>query len=193
MTTLLTIFLVIGGIGFLFLIISFIVGDLLESLDLDFDVDHDLDFDSDLDVGDGGHFGILDSRVISIFLTAFGGAGAVGLLFGFGGIVSAIIGVGSGLVFGALIYTFGSFLISQEASSSVTSRDLVGRTAEVIVGIQEGNVGQISCRIGDENVEKLARSRDGSEIKRGTKVFVEEVTSDAFIVSPMEDYSLLDD
>ena len=193
MTTLLTIFLVIGGIGFLFLIISLILGDLLESLDLDFDVDHDLDFDHDLDLGDGGHFGILDSRVISIFMTAFGGAGAVGLLFGFGGIVSALFGIGAGIIFGALIYTFGSFLISQEASSSVTSRDLVGRTAKVVVKIQEGNVGQISCRVGDERIEKLARSRDGSEIRRGAKVFIEEVTADSFIVSTMEDHALLDE
>lgn len=185
MNTLLTIFIVIGGIGILFLLISLVIGDLFESLDFDFD----LEFDG----GDGGSFGVLDSRVISVFLTAFGGIGAVALQFGYGGLLSAIFGIGSGVALGALVFAFGYFLHTQQASSSVTERELVGRTAKVIVKIQKGTVGQISCRIGDASIEKLARSRDGSEIKRGDTVFIEEVTADAFIVSPMENYSQIDE
>ncbi len=181
MNTLLTIFLVIGGIGFIFLLISLLVGDLFESLDFD------------VDGIDGGGHSLFDSRTISVFLTAFGGIGAVALQFGYGGFISALFGIVGGLVLGAMVFAFGYFLYSQQASSSVTMRDLIGRTAEVTVKIQAGTVGQISCRIGEETVEKLARSRSGEEIKRGTNVFIEEITPDGFIVSPMNDYSLIDE
>jgi len=193
MNTLLTIFIAIGSIGLLFLLISLVVGDLFDSLDLDFDADHDFDFDHDLDASDGGGVSFFNSRVISVFLTAFGGIGAVALQFGYGGLISGLFGVVSGFVLGAIVFAFGYFLHTQQASSSVTDRDLVGRTAKVVVKIQKGTVGQISCRIGDESVEKLARSRDGSVIKRGDTVFIEEATKDAFIVSPMEDYSMIEE
>ncbi len=176
--TSLVLFLVVGGIGFLFLIFSLLVGDVFEALDLDFDLD--------LDGGDG-HFGVLDSRVLSVFMTAFGGLGAIGVQFGLGFLLSALLGIGGGITFGALVFAFGYFLYSQQASSSVSERDLIGRTAKVVVGILPGTVGQISCTIGEEKVEKLARTRDGDEIKAGTLVLIEEVTGDSFIVSSMED------
>lgn len=192
MSTLLATFLILGGIGFLFLIISLIIGDILEALDFDFgtdvdlDGDVDIDFDTDLDSGGGSEIGILDSRVISVFLTAFGFIGAFFLYSGFSGIISSVIGLGSGFVFGGLIFGFGYFLTTQESSSSVTERDLVGRTAKVIVGIKPNSIGQISCRIGEERIEKLARTRDGKEIKSGETVFIEELTGDSFIVSSMD-------
>jgi hypothetical protein len=53
----------------------------------------------------------------------------------------------------------------------------------VTVRIQPGNVGQISCRVGDERVEKLARARDGAEIKAGEIVRIESIAADSVIVS----------
>lgn len=192
MSTLLATFLILGGIGFLFMLISLIIGDLFEALDLDFgadvdfDTDVDFDVDADFDGSGGSDIGVLDTRVISVFLTAFGFIGAYFIYAGFGGIISSLIGVGSGVIFGGLMFGFGYFLTTQEASSSVSNKDLIGRTAKVIVGIQPNSIGQISCRIGEERIEKIARTRDGKEIKRGETVFIEEITPDAFIVSSME-------
>jgi len=185
MNTLLLIFLIIGGIGFSFLMISLIIGDIFDALDLDFDFDFD----------GGGEIGILDSRVISVFLTTFGGIAALSIYFGLGGIISSLIGVSSGIIFGGLIFAFGYFLHTQQASSSVTDRDLIGRTAQVTVGILAGSIGQISCRIGEERVEKIARTRHGEAIKEGETVFIEEFAGDSFIVSTMEgtDYPLIGD
>ena len=179
----LVIFLAIGGIGFLFLVISLIVGDLLDAFDFDFDAD----FDGGMEIG------ILDSRVISVFLTAFGFVGAAALKFGLSVLMSSALGIGSGVLFGALIFGFGYLLHTQQASSSVSERDLIGRTAKVVVAIKPGTVGQISCRIGEERVEKLARTRDGEEIKEGETVFIEEAAENSFIVSSMKDYALLAD
>jgi membrane-bound ClpP family serine protease len=77
-------------------------------------------------------------------------------------------------------------LYKQQATSSVTTSQLIGRPAQVIVSIAPGSLGQVSCRIGEERVEKLARARDGSEIKVGATVRVEEVAGDSLIVSPYD-------
>lgn len=171
----LTIFLIIGGIGFLFLMVSLLVGDLFEALD----------FDSGLDAGNG--FGIFDSRVVSVFLAAFGFISALFIQFAFGTLVSTIFGLVSGIMLGGLVFAFGYFLYSQQASSSVSEEDMIGRTAQVIVGIRPESIGQISCLIGEERIEKIARARNGKEIKTGETVYIEDITSDAVIVSLEED------
>lgn len=181
MTTTTMVFLVIFGIGFLFLMVSLLIGDIFEAFDLDFDMD--------ADGGDGHHFGFFDSRVISVFLTAFGGIAALSLVYGYGLFISSVFGVISGLVFGGVIFAFGYLLYSQQSSSSVSERDLIGRTAKVTVGIEEGGIGQISCEIGEERVEKIARTRDGKMITEGQTVFIEENAGDSFIVSTMDGYS----
>ncbi|MCW5959509.1 MAG: hypothetical protein KIS76_05055 [Pyrinomonadaceae bacterium] len=171
----LIIFLIIGGIGFLFLAISVIVGDLFEA------------FDFGMDLDSSGDFGVFDSRVVSVFLTTFGFVGAIAVQLGFGPVIAIILGLGSGVVLGALVFAFGYFLYSQQASSSVGDKDLVGRSAQVVVGIREGSIGKISCRIGDERIEKIARAANGGEIAEGKTVFIEEVTGDAIIVSSMDE------
>ncbi|MEZ5429290.1 MAG: hypothetical protein R2747_23785 [Pyrinomonadaceae bacterium] len=185
--TSLIVFLIIGGIGFLFLAVSLIIGDLFEVLDIDFDGG----FDGD---GGSGEIGLLDSRVVSVFLTAFGFIAAITLQMGLGIFLSAAVGLGSGVLFAGLVFAFGYFLHTQQANSSVTERDLIGRTAQVIVGIKPEGIGQISCRVGEERVEKLARLREGEEeIKVGETVFIEESAGDSFIVSSMKNtgYSLM--
>ncbi|HMS42323.1 MAG TPA: NfeD family protein [Pyrinomonadaceae bacterium] len=170
---LMTIFLAIGGLGFLFLLISLIVGDIFDAIGFDFD----------LNLDGNGDFGLFDSRVISIFLTAFGGFGAIGVSLGFGALVSSFFGILGGAVFGALVFYFGRMLYRQQSSSSVTDDDFVGRTAQVVVGIQPNQIGQIAVRIGEERLEKLARTKDGVEIKIGETVRIERVAGETVIVS----------
>jgi membrane protein implicated in regulation of membrane protease activity len=171
---LLTIFLIIGGIGFVFLLVSLVVGDIFEM----FGGGPELNVDSNLD------FGFLDSRVLAVFITAFGGFGAIAAQMGFGAVVSSFAGLLGGVMFAAVVSVFGRFLIGQQASSSVTDNDLLGRTAQVTVAIKPGAVGQITCRIGDERVERIARTRDGSEMEAGTLVKIDSIAGDSVIVSP---------
>ncbi|HMQ03306.1 MAG TPA: NfeD family protein [Pyrinomonadaceae bacterium] len=168
---LLTLFAAIGGIGFVFLLISFVVGDIFDALGFDGGV------------GDGGtEFGFLDSRVIAVFVTAFGGFGAIGVQMGFGAAASSGIGLLGGIFFGAIVSLFGRFLIGQQASSTVTDTDLVGRTAQVTVAIKGGQLGQITARIGDERVEKLARTEGNIDINAGSLVKVTAIAGDSVIV-----------
>ncbi len=174
---LITIFLAIGGFGFLFLVLSLVIGDLFDAMGFDFDTNLD-----------GAHdFGLLDSRVISIFLTAFGGFGAIGVSLGFAAVGATFFGLIGGVLFGGLVFYLGRLLYRQQSTSSVTEDDLIGRTAQVVVGVEEGHIGQIACRVGEERVEKLARSADGSAIPAGTIVHIESISGDAVIVSPERD------
>ena len=43
-------------------------------------------------------------------------------------------------------------------------------------------MGQISTRVGDERVDKIARSKDGEEIKAGTTVTVAAIAGDSVLV-----------
>ena len=170
------IFLAIGAIGFIFLLISLVVGDLFDSFG----------FETGLDGGTDGH-GLLDSRVISVFVTSFGGFGAIGIQMGLSMVASSLMALAGGIVLGGLVSLFARFLYKQQSSSSVATAQMVGRTAQVIVSIAPGNLGQISCRVGEERIEKLARSRDNMEIKAGAMVRVEEVAGDSVIVTPYND------
>jgi hypothetical protein len=171
--SLMAIFLIIGGLGFLFLLLSFLIGDIFEAVGLDFGTGLDASHD----------FGVFDSRVISIFLTAFGGFGAIGTTVGYGAVGSSLFGLIGGLVFGAIVFYFGKLLYDQQSSSSVSNADLIGRTAQVIVSIKPEQLGQVSCLIGDERVEKLARTASGEEIKAGQLVRIESIGSDSVVVS----------
>jgi hypothetical protein len=170
------VFLGIAAIGFVFLLVSLIIGDIFDSFGFDTGVDGMAD----------GH-AVLDSRVISVFVTAFGGFGAIGIQLGLGIAASSLMGLAGGVLLGGLVSLFGRFLHKQQSSSSIGTGQLIGRTAQVTVSIAPGSLGQISCRIGEERVEKLARSKDNREIKSGAIVRVDEIAGDSVIVSLQTD------
>ena len=172
----LMVFLAIAALGFVFLLLSMVVGDIFDSFG----------FDTGLDGGADGH-GLLDSRVISVFVTSFGGFGAIGIQMGLGIVPSSLVGLAGGIVLGGLVSLFARFLYKQQSSSSIGTSQMIGRTAQVIVSIGPGSLGQVSCRIGEERIEKLARSKDNREIKAGAMVRVDEIAGDSVIVSPYTD------
>jgi len=175
-TSPLMVFLVIAAIGFVFLLVSLVIGDIFDSFGLE----------TGLDGGADGH-GLLDSRVISVFVTSFGGFGAIGIQMGLSIVASSLIGLAGGVVLGGIVSLFARFLYKQQSSSSLSTSQMIGRTAQVIVSIAPGSLGQVSCRIGEERMEKLARSKDNQEIKAGSMVRIEEIAGDSVIVSPYSD------
>ena len=73
------VFLGIAGIGFLFLMSSFVFGEIFEHGDFG---GHDGDLHSDAGDAHGG-VSIFSTRVLSVFVTAFGGFGAIGIQLGY--------------------------------------------------------------------------------------------------------------
>jgi membrane protein implicated in regulation of membrane protease activity len=165
-----TVFLAIAAVGFLFLVIALIFGEIFDFFD------HDTDFEI-------GGPGIFSTRVIAVFITAFGGFGAIATRSGATPLVASLIGLASGVLFGGAILLFARFLFNQQASSDVRSADLVGQNARVIVAIPPNGVGQIRCRIGEELVDKVAQSRDGSAIGEHATVRVDTVLGETVIVT----------
>ncbi len=163
------IFLAIAAVGFLFLLVTLIFGELFDFFEFDHDFEH-------------GGPGLFSSRVIAVFITAFGCFGAIGTQYGMSPMAASGLGVASGLFFGGVIFVFARFLYSQQASSDVRPADLVGRQGRVVVAIPAGGIGQIRCRIGEELVDKIARSDDGAPVAENTLVVIDEMLGETVVV-----------
>ncbi len=172
------IFLGIAALGFFFLIFSLLFGELFGHADLG---GHDADFH-----GDFHGISFFSTRVMSVFVTAFGGFGAIGIHLGYGIGVSTGMGLVGGLVFGAAIYLFAAFLFSQQASSDIRVNDLLGKTAQVSVAIPRGGLGQVRCVLGESVVERIARSANGEEIPANAAVKIQNIVGETCVVSRAE-------
>ena len=168
-------FLAIAVFGFVFLIGSSIFGDMFEHGDFSHDAD-----------GHGTGPSLLSSRILSVFVTAFGSFGAIGIHVGYGVGVSTAMGFGGGVLFAGVIYVFASFLYSQQASSHVRTSDLVGSLAQVSVPIPQGGVGQVRCTLGDTVVEKVARAVNNQEIPVNTLVKIHSIVGEVVLVNRAE-------
>lgn len=167
------VFLSITGIGFIFLLLSLIFGELFEHFGDGGDFDHD--------VGHGGP-GFFSTRVISVFVVAFGGIGAVAIQYGLSPLKASGAGFAGGAVFASIIYFFLSFLYKEQSSTELRSSDLMGQLARVVVAIPAGGLGQVRCKIGEQLVDKIARSRDGQPVPENSAVRIEEVLGETVIV-----------
>jgi len=163
-----SVFLSIAVAGGCLLLVSAVFGGILEHLD---------------GLDDYGGSGFFSTRAITVFVTAFGAAGAVASYFGFGPVAASTGGAVTGLVFGGAIGLLGRFLYRQQASSEVRTSDLVGQIGRVIVAIPSGGVGQIRCRVGEELVDKIARTRDGAAVSDNASVQIDDVLGETVIVT----------
>lgn len=167
-------FLAIAVFGFIFVVASSLLGDLFDHGDVSHDVGH------------GAGPSLLSSRILSVFVTAFGAFGAIGIHLGYGVGTSTAMGFGGGILFAGAIYVFASFLYSQQASSHVQLADLVGNTAQVSVAIPKGGLGQVRCSLGDTVVEKVARASGNDEIPVNTLVKIQTIVGEVVLVDRAE-------
>jgi len=171
-----TVFLALSSAGFLLLVVALFFGEIFEHLD----------GSADHDFGHGGP-SFFSVRIISVFITAFGGFGAIATHYGFGVLTASGIGFLSGATFASLIYAFASFLYGQQASTDIHPRDVVGQSARVIVGIPRDGLGQVRCQIGEQLFDKIARTRDGAPIAENAIVTVTDILGEAVIVEPSKE------
>ena len=166
-----TVFLALSSLGFLFLVLALFFGEI---------ADH-LDGDADHDFGHGGP-SFFSVRILSVFITAFGGFGAVATHYQFGVLGASSIGFLSGATFAGLIYAVASFLYRQQASSDIHSQDVVGQLARVVVTIPKDGVGQVRCQIGEQLLDKIARTKDGVSVAENAMVTITAVLGETVIV-----------
>jgi len=185
-------FLVIGGIGFFMLVLTWFLGEL-------FDFGHDVagwfgDHLGEINV-DGHHLELggadgatdagpspLSSRVIFAFMTAFGGGGAIASLYHLPMVGSVLVALAAGLAIGGATFGVARLLFQQQASSTVQASSLVGRSGRVEIGIPDQGAGQVAVAAGGGTSTLLARSRTGRAIPAGASVRIAEVQGNLLIV-----------
>lgn len=166
----------IGAFGLIFLLVMLFVGDL-------FGGDHEIHGgDHGGDVGHDTGPGLFSARIMASFLTAFGVGGMVARYYGLPHPAAAGCGVVAGATMSAIVYQFAKILYSQQASSEVRMSSLIGRSAEVTVGIPQGGMGQVTLEYGGERTTQIARSGDGGALAPGTAVVVTALRGDSIIV-----------
>lgn len=169
----------IAVVGFLFLLLMLVVGEI-------FGADHDVGAHDvgHADVDHSGGPSVFSVRIMAAFLTAFGVGGLIARYYNLAHPAASGVGVVSGVVLSTIVYQFARFLYSQQASSDVRMSSLVGRSAEVSVAIPEGGVGQVALTFGGERSEHIARAADGRALFRGTEVVITGLRGDAVVVAP---------
>ncbi len=156
------IFVIIGMVGFFFLIVSALFGG------------HDVDHGFEPGGHELGHEGAspFSLRVISLFLTAFGATGAIARSYNLGYPLSTGLGMGAGLVVGFVGFRLIDFFMRQQASSIVGEEDLVGALGEVAVAIPAGGLGQVGVTVRGKRMYSPARATGDIAIEEGTSVKV---------------------
>jgi membrane protein implicated in regulation of membrane protease activity len=163
-------FIVIGAVGLAVVLLSLLLGDILDGV-----------FDAfDLDIGGG----ILSAPVLGSFLASFGfGAALIMFATGTNATMGALGGLASGAVVGGLALVMMRSLMDMPTDASMDTQDLVGAQGTVITPIPEGGFGEITVRhLGSP--QKL-NARAAAALPPGTPVTVTAVLStSAVMVEP---------
>ena len=150
-------------------------------------VGHDVDAS-----GAGGHEAGAASLALQFFsvrfwtyVLAFGGGTGVLLrwLAGVGEPLAALVAASVGFAAAtaarfALLKAAGG-----QASGTVTTGDLVGRTAGVVVPFGKGTTGKVRVRVRGEQVDMLALTDDGAELGASDEVLIVEVRDGSAVVT----------
>ena len=183
-------YLLCFGLGFMFTLISAVMGHFFDA--------HAGDTDGD--IGTGGHAGagfdqagmpgisIFSPTVIASFVTAFG---AFGMIFSKiplteRPLVSAPLALLSGLLIASGVFVvFNKLFNKTQASSEGHVAELVGATATVITPIPQNGVGEIAYVQGGSRYSAPARSESGAAIPNGMPVTIYRIVGTQFYVVPI--------
>ncbi len=164
------------------LLISFIVGEVLEGVSGFFsdaieglaDALH-FDFDATPDIaGVAGGPHALNGPTIFAFTTLFGWGGILARSFGLGALGSSAVGLMSGLAAAVLIYGFYRLLYNQQSDSSYQISDLIGRAGECTVNIVPGSMGQVHVLF--KGSGRYVTARSAQTINAGETVVIKKAT-----------------
>jgi di/tricarboxylate transporter len=160
-------FIVIGVVGLLIVLLSLVLGEVLDGVfeALDFDV--------------GG--GLFSAPVIGSFLAAFG-FGAALVMYGAGtsAAVGALGGLGSGILIGAVTLAMTRFFMNMPTDEPVRVTELVGQRATVVTPIPETGLGEVTLVFRGQMLKLSARA--DAPMGAGRSVVVAAVTSPSSVL-----------
>lgn len=154
-----TLFLVIGIIGIVVVLLSILLGDIVDGL-------------LDLDFLGGDLFSLAS---IAAFLGAFGFGGVISLSLVDVTWVAVIVGLLAGILAAWGAAAFTGWLKRSEAQSTFSSTSMVGSTARVITDIPAGGYGEVRVLGSGQSRKRAARSE--VPIPAGTEVWVSAIVS----------------
>ncbi len=185
---------------------GFIIPMLLGGLDFDTDAEIEFDTDADLDLGEGdfdtdtdgslsqaaggiGDFvaSLLSFRTLVFFLAFFGIVGIVLTLLGYSEPLPLATALPLGLFAGTVNARLVDYVKRSEVSSHITSRELGGSRARVVLPIAAGRKGRVEVSLGGQPTYMVALpyKQDAPEIDRGAEVVVVEVREGTAYVAPL--------
>lgn len=150
----------------------------------DGDVGHD---DMGHDVDGGGAeptISVFSTKVIGTLIMGFGAAGAIAIHYHASMIIASMIGVGCGVVLGALMYFILEIFYSQQSTSLVETSAAVGCTGAVTVSIAEGETGEVGLYLEGVYRTFSATSQDGKAIPKGKTVVIVKTVGSHLVVEP---------
>jgi len=132
---------------------------------------------------------LLNPMMIASFLAFFG---LTGLFCTYAFPWMGPISLAPSLVVGAAVANAIVMLVQimiakMQVTSAARVEDLVGYMAEVTVPISGKLPGEITYVVGSKRYNSPAKAKDGSELKKGSKVMISEVTPAVIIVEPWTD------
>ena len=152
-----TAFLVLGVVGVLLLLVSLVLGDVL---------------DGALDAIPGDAF---STAVIGAFVAATGFGGAASQALGAPGALSLPVGLVAGVLFGWIAASFTRLVRGGGTDATPTVDDALGRDGRVVTSIPEGGLGVVDVLVGG-NVLRL-NARAERPLDQGPRVHVTSVLS----------------
>jgi membrane-bound ClpP family serine protease len=136
--------------------------------------DHDAGHDAGHDFGGDSEptISIFSTKVIATLLMGFGAAGAIAQDYGLGYVMSSLVGLGCGVVLGAVMYLVLGFFYKQQASSLVPTSSAIGCVGRVTISISKGGQGEVGLQLDGQYTSFLASAYDGGAIEKGQPVRV---------------------
>lgn len=165
-------------------LIFFIFGEIFDGAE---DVLHNLvdllHLDSIFDIDPGTGSSILSPRVISVFVTVFGGSGFLASVQLLGPIASSLIGIASGTGIAGIFLMAFRWIHNQQSSSVLSNSQLVGKPGTVKTEIPENGVGEVIVDYVGSRITRPAKSNNGSLIGTNVSIVVQEVRGQMLIVA----------
>jgi len=160
------IFLVVGVVGLAVLLVSLLLGDVLDGV-------------ADALPGD-----LFSTEVVGAFVAATGFGGAAALAAGAPTGLSWLVGLGAGVVFGAFGAWLTRLIRGGGSDATLNTDDTVGYGGRVVSAIPESGFGSVSVVVGGHTVRLNARS--DVPLEAGTEIHVTGVLSPtAVTVAPV--------
>lgn len=152
------------GVGAGFLVLSILLGDVLDVFDLD--------------IGDG----VSATPILFTAIAAFGGGGLLALeTSDISQGRSILVGLASALVFAGLAFFFFKALAGQEAEGAFSADQLVGLQGHCTVAIPRGKSGRVSVR--HQGMTRSFTATSEEEIVSGAEIVVREALGNSLKVA----------